>query len=378
MLVNDLVKAVYNKQQVDLILLDFSKAFDKVSHEKVLLKMHNYGIRGPTLQWIKSFLDNRLQSVILNGISSEPIPVSSGVPQGSVLGPLLFLVYINDLPQNIQSKARLFADDTALYMSLTSVKQSKTLQNDLKTLEKWELDWDMEFNPSKCQVIHVTRRKHPIPSQYFLHNTLLESVTSAKYLGVDISNNLTWDAHINRSAKKANQTLGFLRRNIKVNSAPLKSMAYQTLVRPQLEYSSEVWSPYTQTQIDQIEAVQRRAARWAMSDFGRTSSVTEMLYSLKWRRLDLRRIDSRLSLIYKITNELVAIPIEGYLIPLTRESRHYHPLSYRLITATTDYYKYSFFPRSIVQWNSLPPDIPFLPTLEQFNVAVSNIEHALP
>ena len=131
-------------------------------------------------------------------------------------------------------------------------------------------------------------------------------------------------------------------------------------------------------QIDQIEAVQRRTARWAMSDFGRTSSATEMLHSLKWRRLDLRRIDSRLSLIYKITNELVAIPIEGYLIPLTRESRHYHPLSYRLISATIDYYKYSFFPRSIVQWNSLPPDIPFLPTLEQFNVAVSNIEHALP
>jgi hypothetical protein len=275
-------------------------------------------------------------------------------------------------------KCVLFADETAIYMSLTSVKQSNTLQNDLKTLEKWELDWDMEFNPSKCQVIHVSRRKHPIPSQYYLHNTLLESVTSAKYLGVDISNDLSWDTHINRSTKKANQTLGFLRRNIKVNSIPLKSMAYQTLVRPQLEYSSEVWSPYTQTQIDQIEAVQRRAARWAMSDFGRTSSVTDMLHTLKWRRLDLRRIDSRLSLMYKITNQLVAIPIQDFLIPLTRQSRHFHPLSYRLISATTDYYKYSFFPRSIVLWNNLPPDIPLLQTLEQFNAAVSTIEHSSP
>ena len=114
MLVQDQVTSVYNKQQVDLILLDFSKAFDKVSHEKVLLKMHNYGVRGQTLKRIKSFLDNRLQSVVLNSTSSEAIPVSSGVPQGSVLGPLLFLAYINDLPQNIESKVRLFADDTAI------------------------------------------------------------------------------------------------------------------------------------------------------------------------------------------------------------------------------------------------------------------------
>ena len=115
-----------------------------------------------------------------------------------------------------------------------------------------------------------------------------------------------------------------------------------------------------------------------MSDFGRTSSVTDMLHTLKWRRLDLRRIDSRLSLMYKITNQLVAIPIQDVLIPLNRQSRHYHPLSYRLISATTDYYKYSFFPRSIVLWNNLPPDIPLLQTLEQFNAAVSIIEHSSP
>ena len=221
---------LYNKHQVDLIISDISKAFDKVNHEKVLLNLHDYGVRGQTLRWIKSFIDNRLQSVVLNGISSEAIPVSSGVPQWSVLGPLLFLAYINDLPQNISSKVCIFADDTAVYLSLTSANESDTLQNDLKRLEEWELGWDMEFNSSKCQVIHVTRRKHPVPSQYKLHGVLLESVTSAKYLGVDISNNLSWDTHIKRSTKKANQTLGFLRRNLQVKSEPLKSMAYQTLV----------------------------------------------------------------------------------------------------------------------------------------------------
>lgn len=378
MLVNDLVTSVYNKKQVDLILLDFSKAFDKVSHEKILLKIHEYGIRGNTLKWVKSFLDNRSQSVVLNGTTSDAIPVSSGVPQGSVLGPLLFLAYINDLPQNISSKVRLFADDTAVYLTLTSANQSVTLQNDLKLLEKWELEWDMEFNPSKCQVIHVTKRKHPIPTQYFLHGVLLESVNSAKYLGVDISNNLTWDDHINRSTKNANQTLGFLRRNIKVKSEPIKSIAYQTLVRPQMEYASEIWSPHTQTQIDQVENVQRRAARWIKSDYNRTSSVTNMLNSLQLRRLDLRRIDARLSLFYKIHHNLVAIPVTDYLTPMNRPARHSHTLSYRLITATTDYYKYSFFPRTVYHWNQLAPMVAHLPTLEQFNAAVSSIEHGSP
>ena len=131
-------------------------------------------------KWIESFLHDRSQTVVLNGTASDPIPVSSGVPQGSVLGPLLFLAYINDLPHNISSKVRLFADDTAIYLSLTSADTSVTLQNDLKLLEKWELEWDMQFNPSKCQVIHVTKRKHPIPHsiafmEHFLNQLLQPS-----------------------------------------------------------------------------------------------------------------------------------------------------------------------------------------------------------
>jgi len=245
------------------------------NHENVILKIQHYGVRGNTLRWVKSFLENRSQSVVLNGTTSDAIPVTPGVPQGSVLGPLLFLAYINDLPQNVRSKVRLFADDTTIYLSLTPADQSVTLQNDLKTPENWELELDMEFNSSKCQVIHVTKRKHRFPTHYTLPGVQLESVSSAKYLGVDISNDLSWDNHINRSTRKANQTLGFLSRNLKVKSEPIKSVAYQTLVWPQLEYASEVWSPNTQTYIDQIEMVQRRAARWIKSDYRRTSSVTD-------------------------------------------------------------------------------------------------------
>ena len=148
-----------------------------------------------------------------------------------------------------------------------------------------------------------------------------------QYLGIDISHNLSWETHINRITKKANQTLGFLRRNIKVKSESLRASAYKTLVRPQLEYGSEVWAPYTQSQIDHIESVQRRSARWIKHDYGQTSSVTNMLQSLNLRRLDLRRIDSRLSLMYKISHNLVAIPLSEYLIPLPKSSRYGHPLS---------------------------------------------------
>jgi len=163
MLVKNLFKSVYKKKQTDLILLDFSKAFDKVSHEKLALKIHCYGIRGPALIWFKGFLDNRHQSVIVNGSSSEPIPVSFGVPQGSVLGPLLFLININDVPMNVKSKVRLFADDIALYLTISTSSQSEILQKDLDNLERWSHKWDIEFNPSKCQVIHITRSKNPIP-----------------------------------------------------------------------------------------------------------------------------------------------------------------------------------------------------------------------
>ena len=241
--------------------------------------------------------------------------MSSGVPQGSVLGPILFLAYINDLPEQVRSRVRLFADDTAMYLALDKQADSEILQKDLEILENWEKLWDMSFNPSKCQVIHVTRRKTPLQTKYHLHGCVLESVPSAKYLGVTISEDLKWSEHINNITKKANQTLGFLKRNIRVHNKDLKSTAYKTLVRPQLEYASTVWSPHTDLDINKLESVQRRAARWVTRDYQYTSSVSSMLQDLNWRTLDQRRIDSRLVLLYKVTYDLVAIPASDYLIP---------------------------------------------------------------
>ena len=231
----------------------------------------------------------------------------------------------------------------------------------------------MSFNPTKCQVIHVTRLKAPIPSKHFLHNIELESTSPAKYLRVTVSDDLKWGKHIDNITKKANQTLGFLKRNINVHNQDLRSTAYKPLMRPQLEYTSSVWSPHSDQDINKIESAQRRAARWATHDYRSTSSVTEMLRNLDWRPLDQRRIDNRLVMIYKITYDIVAIPLTEYLIPNRRESKFIHPLAYRQIPTATNYYKYSFFTRTVVHWNALYTSIIMLQTLAQFSDAVCRV-----
>ena len=268
--------------QTDLVLLYFSKAFDKVSHQKLLLKLHRYGIRGPTLKWIQAFLSDQTQPVVLENEKSNIVPVTSGVLQGSVLGPILFLIYTNDLPDSTKFKVRLFADDTAIYLAVSSLKDAQILQQDLDHLNNWELEWDMEFNPGKGVVIHITRHRTPIPSQYLLHGQVLESVAGSKYLGVEITSNLSFNNHIQSITTSASRSLGFLRRNIRTQNPALREMAYKTLVRPLVEYSSTVWSPYTDRNIDKLEMIQRRAARWTLHNYSTYASVTEMLQSLGW------------------------------------------------------------------------------------------------
>ena len=158
----------------------------------------------------------------------------------------------------------------------------------------------MEFNPGKCQVIRVTRARTPIPAQYTLHSQTLEVVPSAWYLGVDIASDLSWKPHIARITNSANKSLGFLRRNLKAKSLELREIAYKAIVGPQLEYAAPVWDPDIQEDIQRIEMVQRRAARWVLSDYSPYSSVSDMLGRLGWRTLEQRRADSRLVLFYKM------------------------------------------------------------------------------
>ena len=227
--------------------------------------------------------------MVLDGERSYSAPVVSGVPQGSVLGPSLFLFYINDIPCGLTSKVRLFADDTVVYLAVTSKEGAATLQNDLTKLERWEKRWQMQFHPGKCQVLTITRKRKPLISPYILHGQVLEQVSSAKYLGITFTSDMRWNKHISNITTKANQILGFLRRNVQVSSSRLKTTAYTTLVRPLVEYSPTVWDPHTQENIKRVEMVQRRAARYVTKRYHNTSSVTNMLQELGWTTLEERR-----------------------------------------------------------------------------------------
>ena len=304
-------------KQTDLILLDFSKAFDKINHSKLIWKLHNYGLRSNVLGWIRAFLGDRSQRVVVGGEQSDSVPVTSGEPQGYVLGPILFLVYINDLPENVTSQVRLFADDTDMYLTMEGANDSLVLQQDLDRLSVWESDWDMEFNTSKWQVVHVTGYKKHINAAYKLHGVILETVTCARYLRVDISSNLSWGSHIDRITDTANKTLGYVRRNIRTKMSDIREAAYTTLVRPQLEYAAAIWGLNHDDKIKQIEKVQRRAARWATCNIGRTASVTDMIGILGWGNL-------KQCLFFKISNNFVAVPLYDYIQPNPCISRRGH------------------------------------------------------
>lgn len=189
---------------------------------------------------------------------------------------------------------------------------------------------------------------------------------------------LSWNSHIDRITAKANSTLGFIRRNIKTQNRKVRETAYNTLVRPKLEYVCPIWDPHTKRNILQIEKVQRRAARWTCNDFDSRSSVTDLLQELGWRSLEQRRADARLCLFYRIVHGLVAVPLPEYIQLLNSRSRSCHSLTYRQIQTSHNFYKYSFYPLAIVQWNALPQNVACLPTLDSFKAAVGRLQHSRP
>ena len=209
--VHDLAFNLNNKKQTDAILLDLSKVFDKVSHRLLKLKLNFYGIKHQTYQWISSFLSKRTQCVVCGGHISAPIDIISGVPQGTVLGPLLFLLYINDLPECITSSCSLFADDCLLYRKIESAEDCRALQCDLSKIETWANKWLMTFNTTKYEVLQITLNSNPIQGSYYLYDHKLLCVAEAKYLGITLDSKLTFNKHIDVICKKANSVLSLLR-----------------------------------------------------------------------------------------------------------------------------------------------------------------------
>ena len=204
--IHDWAKSINVCRQTDAILLDFFKAFDSVPHQRLLLKLDYYSIRGNLLLWIKAFLSNRSQFVSINGTQSSSKPVLSVVPQGSILVPVLFLLYINDIC--INANLRLFAGDCILYSEIQSSQDCLSLQNDLDQLSSWSKSWQLNFNVKKCYHLGITCKKFPTLFQYTLNGLHISKVNSTRYLGVTISSNLSWNTHVDNICKNANSTLG--------------------------------------------------------------------------------------------------------------------------------------------------------------------------
>ena len=364
--VHDWSECLNRSSQSDVLLLDFSKAFDKVPHQRLALKLHHYGIRGNTLRWIQAFLDNREQCVSVNGTHSQWSPVKSGVPQGSVLGPTLFLVYINDIVDDVKSNIRLFADDSILYREIRGDEDHAILQQDLNTVFKWADTWQMSFNASKCQLLTITRKTKPSLFNYNVDNQLIDRTSSHKYLGVTITSDMSWNQHIANIRSKACSTLGIIRRNLGPCSQAIKLKAYQMLVRPQLEYAAAAWNPYLAKNNYSLESVQRQAVRYILSVYDRKTSISPLLQQLDLDQLVIRRLLHQCTMFYKIHYNLVSISFPPCVRFHPAVGRAQHLLHYQPIQASRNSYKFSFFIRTIPIWNRLPLEAVTAPSVQAF------------
>ena len=254
-----------------------------------------------TLSWLISFLSNRLQRVIINGHFSSFTSVLSGVPQGTVLGPLLFLIFINDLPSYIfSSTIRLFADDCLIYKEIRSPNDSVALQSDLNSLQTWCDHWLLKFNVSKCSFISITNKKKPLLFQYTLSNSPLLRVSKFQYLGITFDNKLSWSDHISYICFKAKRTIYFLNRNLQGASPDRKLQAYVTYVRPIIEYASCVWNPSSVDSTKLLDSVQRLAIRFIRNNFSRRYSFTLLSNGIDLDSLSFRRNLTDLTMVFKI------------------------------------------------------------------------------
>jgi len=369
--IHDFAQCLNDKRQCDVLLLDFCKAFDKVPFSRLFYKLYHYGIRGTLLIWIKNFLSNRSQRVILDNKQSSPTDVLSGVPQGTVLAPLLFLIFINDISVNVQSKIRLYADDVVLYRDIRSIEDCYVLQNDLDLLAQWSYKWQMMFNPKKCEFLRISNKSTFVLNTYYINNHPIKEVTHAKYLGVIIDQNLSWNEHIKQISSKATKVNAFLYRNLYHCPVNTKLNCYKAMVRPILEYASPIWDPHTAININHLESVQRSAARLCYKDYSNFSSVTTMLRNLNLPTLKDRRNRAKLQMMYKITNNLVSVPNDCLTpAPPFLRSGYFNQMSTRI-----DSFKFSFFPSTIKLWNSLPPYIVNSSTHDQFCTLLDNYQY---
>ena len=262
---NDWAKSQNLSIPTDVIFLDLAKAFDSVPHEWLLLKLKSNGIDGCLLTWLRHFLVVHKQRVVIRGSCSDWSYVTSGAPQGTILGPLLFLLYINDITECISSTVKLYADDTKIYREINDpIIDCQLLQDDLNNLSDWARKWQLRFNADKCESMRIANSCDKSETNYFLEKPL-KDVDNFKDLVVTITRDLSRRDHISITVTKANKILASIKRSVGTTNANVFSMLYKSLVQPILEYAAPVWCPYLVKDIHTLENVQRRASRLALN-----------------------------------------------------------------------------------------------------------------
>jgi len=342
---------IYDQPKVgcDIIYTDFSKAFDSVPHNRLLLKLSKYGLTGKLHQWIKNFLTTRQQRVIVNGASSKWNHVISGVPQGTILGPLLFLLYINDLPAQLDTTMKLFADDAKVYNSISSTADCAHLQRNIDSMIAWTNEWLLKFNKDKCIVLRIRKA---IDYAYYMEGQQLKEVTEQKDLGVLVSNDLKPSKHISLICKKANQRLGMIKRCFSNHSYNVIMPLYTSLVRPILENCSTAWSPWLQKDITMLDKVQSRCIKLCDNN-------------IQFESLTQRRLRTDLCEVYKYTHDNYKIPTSTLFTFSSRQSRS-NSLKLQKEQNRTELRHKFFSNRIVTTWNKLPDSVVTAPTVQAF------------
>ena len=346
---------------IDCIYLDFRKAFDTVPHQRLLSKLDAYGVSGNIKAWISDFLLNRRQRVIVDGVYSEWKDVKSGIPQGSVLGPTLFVLFINDLPDMIASTAKIFADDTKLFRTVTSDHDYNTLQEDLYKLSEWATKWNMQFNYEKCKVLHLGNTNQRL--SYKMDNIVLEQTSAEKDLGVVIDEKLNFTAHVSKAVNKASRMLGLIKTVIKCKDQTTIPTLFKSLVRPHLEYGNLIWCPRWKKDQLEVEKVQRRATKLI-------PSINHLPYQERLKKINLpslhhRRRRGDMIQVFKIMKQVERINSNDFFQPSNTNLRGHNYKIYKLKSATS-LRQHSFSRRVINDWNSLPFDVVNCSTVNLF------------
>jgi len=368
--------AVDRGEPVDVVFLDFAKAFDKVPTERLIKKVRAHGISGRVLNWISAWLRGRKQRVVLNGNASDWAAVLSGVPQGSVLGPLLFIIFINDLDDSATADMlHKFADDTKVAQPVRTAEDRERLQESLKGLENWAATWGMEFNVAKCKVMHVGHNN--IQHVYQMKGTDLAVTKEERDIGVTMLNNLKPTAQCAKAARAATTVLGQLSRAFHFRDRHVFPQLYKQYVRPHLEFAVPAWSPWAEGDKEALEKVQRRAVKMVSGLTG--SDYEGRLRELEMTTLEERRHQMDMAQMFKIIKGHDDVDRSEWFDMAATAPRATRaaadPLNVRLNHGRLDIRKNFFSVRVTEAWNRVPNEIKMQKTVSGFkkNYAVHRL-----